>query len=1201
MAKRNPKNFECPICQSSSNGCKDNRENYGGLVTCRIGGSTHVNGYSFAGFASGALAGWSLYYPSSKRASSTAVDPEEFAKRKERQQRLLAAEGKITQFPTQRDLGFRSVMRENLSREAITDLLGRGLSQEAIVRMVRDGIVWNWNEATPPEDLPWAKNIAAPKYAQYMVSAIDSEGRVLGAQARWDVSPKVGEDKSDRPKYTWLSSEERGFKIGGEMPITVAKPGRLIKQNWGKVGVTEGLLKPQIAAEMHGMPFLGAPGYVFTSSRKQIKRVLKRLAESWSNLQIVFFPDADCYNPRKTNILAAHYTNAQLFSELAEELGLPQPQVAYWGQHSADAGDCDEITADTHITNISLEEFLKPLAPVKYYAIAPAFNRDRGEVETLKVDEWAIVGSVDKFVANLEKNEIHFTSDNEEGAIAVRSSQVPSVLESLKTRKHRNIKLVTTTCSQIVGQFLSTAIRSTVIETKDGFIGQEWKCLKAEKPVMTHPVSASDLVQGRYLPQMRVPAHIKLVVNISEMGRGKTTALAEALETDARLANRAILSVTPRQTLTIAQSAMMQTGSRYLSGHENQRINQKNGGKRKVSVCFEQFQHGSSMEVEPDEFKQAVVILDEFVTGMAHLMGASTIDKSRVTISQRFEQIIKTASVVVAMDANMTTNEVELLQNVMGINDDEIMVVGVENDKFTGRHYTQYDTKNEILHKLTEDAIAFAANGEKVMIVADSREVTSKNSTGCTEAIAMTLESKGLRVLRIDRFTLAIKDSAACAALEVGLNDAIKDYDAIVASPSIESGVSLKEGHNFSAVYGLFHGVVSLNAATQMLERVRDNCPRHIWAAPTAKNAFIGGRTAEQIQRQNDAEDLKKGDIAYEIGGEFLAYDQLAAFEEKAPALFVEWANRHEETDKAAGRMYATNLAYILNTRGYRKLDAIAGCELDRENFIENLKEACAERLKQNLAKLIEAEAISCQDERMTEAQYWGNEKYSMLKWINCGQDYKLTEEVARLARSASLRSKADLNFAVVGSTIAREVEKVSVLKQLSAQTVVVNGLTRNNKTTFRSLRVIEHKVRLLEKIEIIKGIDAIAHLSEFANDSEEIATFNERIVANAEELAETFKITIHREEGGALRNVKKILNLVGYNNEAVRRENTRNTDGTLGKRTYYKISCNETINGLTQDRMAYLSSEIGTEELAKARKAIEERIEHLAGYEKAA
>jgi hypothetical protein len=114
------------------------------------------------------------------------------------------------------------------------------------------------------------------------------------------------------------------------------------------------------------------------------------------------------------------------------------------------------------------------------------------------------------------------------------------------------------------------------------------------------------------------------------------------------------------------------------------------------------------------------------------------------------------------------------------------------------------------------------------MVVEDSQKVTGKWSCRNLET-QLQRRFPNSRILRIDSESVADPNHPAYGCIEQ-LNAHIKNYDIIIASPTIGTGVSIDIRGYFTAVFGIFKGAVAVNDALQALARVRDeNVPWFVW------------------------------------------------------------------------------------------------------------------------------------------------------------------------------------------------------------------------------------------------------------------------------------------------------------------------------------------------------------------------------------
>jgi hypothetical protein len=153
--------------------------------------------------------------------------------------------------------------------------------------------------------------------------------------------------ENDHGKYLWLSSRARGVEPklqNGELPIAIYWPSQL--QRSDQIGICEGLeIKPAIAADRLGIPFIGASGGNFAGSKESLQAAIKSIRAKLGNPDAVLtlYPDA------------GSLANENVINQYRKLSDILPIQIAYWG-HGFDKkiGDIDEIGS------LELIEFLSP-------------------------------------------------------------------------------------------------------------------------------------------------------------------------------------------------------------------------------------------------------------------------------------------------------------------------------------------------------------------------------------------------------------------------------------------------------------------------------------------------------------------------------------------------------------------------------------------------------------------------------------------------------------------------------------------------------------------------------------------------------------------------------------------------------------------------------------------------------------------------
>jgi hypothetical protein len=219
------------------------------------------------------------------------------------------------------------------------------------------------------------------------------------------------------------------------------------------------------------------------------------------------------------------------------------------------------------------------------------------------------------------------------------------------------------------------------------------------------------------------------------------------------------------------------------------------------------------------------VVIDEVEQVLWHLLNSSTEVKShRCEVIGNFEKLLKNSNQAIALDADLTDVSMSYLKSSIGCNQNEI--VTIKNDyKGNGYEFYSYDQQTELVAEIFNSL----DNGEKIFIATDSQKLSAKLSTQNLELLIKKKYSH-LKILRIDSESIADSNNPACGIIP-HLNEVISEYDIVLASPSIGTGVSIDIRGHFTKVFGIFKGKQSENSARQMLMRVRENIPRHIYVA----------------------------------------------------------------------------------------------------------------------------------------------------------------------------------------------------------------------------------------------------------------------------------------------------------------------------------------------------------------------------------
>lgn len=320
---------DCPICAGARRDCRQSTTTE--AIHCRAE-VTPPAGYEPTGTDT---QGFTIYVLGAK-----AADPNYWAERErqkqQRAQQAKAALEKLLDVP-QRDRQFRTIARHSglatRHREALEKRCDdAGISHTAIDYWTSKNLLWTWQ---PGETFPgvtaslpgvdrWGKLRYFPGWA---IAVPDAHGRILGAQ----IKPEDGNG------YVWASSGNKSGNAqhlpNGETPMGVYWPREL--KHTDRIGLAEGYLKPAIAAERFGMPFLGAAGGNFPE--QQLQQAIATIRERCPDAQLVLYPDAGQLESKHSNVHSAWKRLQWLSQKLKEPI-----KAAWWGQTTKADGDVDE-------------------------------------------------------------------------------------------------------------------------------------------------------------------------------------------------------------------------------------------------------------------------------------------------------------------------------------------------------------------------------------------------------------------------------------------------------------------------------------------------------------------------------------------------------------------------------------------------------------------------------------------------------------------------------------------------------------------------------------------------------------------------------------------------------------------------------------------------------------------------------------------
>jgi hypothetical protein len=194
------------------------------------------------------------------------------------------------------------------------------------------------------------------------------------------------------------------------------------------------------------------------------------------------------------------------------------------------------------------------------------------------------------------------------------------------------------------------------------------------------------------------------------------------------------------------------------------------------------------------------------------------------------------------------------------------------------------------------------------------------------------------------------------------LNQILSQYDLVICSPVIETGVSIDVNH-FDAVFAISHSVQSVDGFAQALARVRADIPRYIWVSEYSPNRIGNGSTdlkqllaGEHFKAKNTIRTLQSVGLR-----EIPEFTFLEDGEKYSPSLTL-WAKNAVKINLEA-KNYRETLMRKLEDEGYQIIQVDPG---DKES-IEALKDEIKEAKNENYSE--HKQSVLCSD-RLSDCEY---------------------------------------------------------------------------------------------------------------------------------------------------------------------------------------------------------------------------------------
>ncbi len=352
---------------------------------------------------------------------------------------------------------------------------------------------------------------------------------------------------------------------------------------------------------------------------------------------------------------------------------------------------------------------------------------------------------------------------------------------------------------------------------------------------LNHLTYSPDLIiNSRYLGSFSPPTDAQLIGLKAPKGTGKTQWLSEQVRQIIREGGRKILLLTHR--IQLGAELCGRLGIHYLDEERDDDF-----GLWGFGLCMDSLHPKSRAKFNPSDWEGAWIILDEVEQVLWHLLNSSTCQSDRVAILRNFQEVLRkalsTGGKVFLSDADLSDVSIDYIKSLIGFKIKTWIAVN-EWKPSQGCDVHSYDAHSPA--QLVSDLIEHISMGGKPFVCTGGQKIKSTYSTQNLESL-LRRRFPYLKILRIDSESVADPNHPAYGCIE-HLNEILPEYDIVIASPTLETGVSIECQH-FTSVWGIFPGHQPVNSVCQFLARVRANIPRYVWAKKTGFGRIAGGST----------------------------------------------------------------------------------------------------------------------------------------------------------------------------------------------------------------------------------------------------------------------------------------------------------------------------------------------------------------------
>lgn len=661
---------------------------------------------------------------------------------------------------------------------------------------------------------------------------------------------------------------------------------------------------------------------------------------------------------------------------------------------------------------------------------------------------------------------------------------------------------------------------------------------------------ASEVSRDRFLGELAIPENARLVAIKSAKGTGKTEKLVAVTEGAIRDGKKVLL-LTHRVQLGQALCKRMKLN--YISD-----VRASVEGKLfGFGLCVDSLHPNSQAQFNAEDWEESVVIIDEVEQVVWHLLNSSTCRAERVPILQQFKALMQAAGQVIVADADLSDLSLDYISGLMGGVKPYIFLNTYENED-TSFAFLSYD-KPELL---LSEALKTLQSGLKTFICCSGQR---KSSTWGTQNLEGFFKKKlpDLKILRIDSESVSDPSHPAYGCMG-NLDEVLSQYDCVLASPVIETGVSIDLRDYFAGVFCFAVGVQAENSVRQAISRVREPIVRHLYLAKRGLNKIgNGGLTWKSLLTGQNKEFkahlnlLKQADAS----GFLEALDDPDLHQTFQPESLKAWAKFACRHNLGMGA-YREIILSAIEDEGHYRFEPPEPPETPKDVGAPGLIKSELKTLKKTNYE-DECEAIANSPSFESEADYLKSknkrakteaERRWERHWEVNRRYGRVTAELIKLDDDGEYQRLRLLYFLTVGR------HYLSSRDSAKARTLLESGAGRLFAPDF-------NRSQMSAKVETLRllGIPELLHDCDrdFTNNDSDLIELRDKVLANWWEIRQ-MGLGTFTEQNNPTRVLRKLLNNLGFSLERVGRE-------SKGRRDYrYRFNFNRDGEDFRGDVFAF-------------------------------